>query len=103
NVQRAIALASAGEMVRCGSAGTPVPDLCRNDPGIGEGNHPWHTTRDDAIHKTARADVRRRGIALRAFRIRSTRTGAPEGATGGTGTKRNLGKACGDGCESRAV
>src|SRR5215468_11661868 len=67
HVQRAIELASPGEMVCGGGAGTSVSQLHRNNPGIRESNEERKTAGDEAIHGASRTVLRDRGIGLHAL------------------------------------
>ena len=103
NVQRAIELASPGEVVCGAGAGAFVPDLYRNDQGIGESDRSRHTARNEAIVGETRADVRRHEIALYACRTRGPANRPAEGAVSGEGAQRNLGEACSHERDHRAV
>src|SRR6267142_1232495 len=82
---------------------TSVPDLCRNDQRLRESHNKRQTARDQGIHGASRADLRDRGIGPHARRTKSPRYGPAEGLAAGAGAKRDWRKACGHGCDPRAV
>src|SRR5262249_16062639 len=87
HVQRAIKLASPWEVVCSRSAGTSVPDLCRDDSRPRESHNKRTTAHDDVIHGAARADLHGRRIGPHASWAERPRSGPAEGLAGGAGAK----------------
>src|ERR1700730_14806989 len=87
HVQRAVELASPGQVERGGGVGTPVSLLHRNDQGIREDNDHWKALGLASLHGAARTKFGRRGFGSHARRNQSARGGGAEGLGGRNRTK----------------
>src|ERR1700683_5322802 len=103
HVQRAIKLASPGQVVRGRSVGTSVSHLHRNDQGIREGSCGWKVARVARPRYTASTDFCSHGIRSHTHRTRSTDDGASARLDERKGAKGVRDKDGGDGCDHHTV
>jgi len=87
HVQRAVELASPGQVVRGGAVGTPVSHLHRNDQGIRESNDQWKTAGLTSLHGAAGTNLGRGRFRSHACRKQSAHGGSAERLAGGNRAK----------------